>query len=68
MRIAPNAKFACFGLTRCWLQDSTPAVLQLRPGMWASRTLDLKMAEHWPAWLGSITMGTVLLGFLFSAR
>jgi hypothetical protein len=56
MKIAPNEKFACFVLTRCWMQDGVPEELQLGPAMWASRTPDLKMAEHWPKWLGSITM------------
>lgn len=56
MNIAPNEKFACFVFTRCSMADTTPAELELGPSTWATTTLDLKVAEHWAGWLGSITM------------
>lgn len=55
LKIAPSEKFACFVLTRCWMQDGAPDELQLGANTWATRSLDVKIAEHWPAWLGSVT-------------
>ena len=56
MRIASNEKFACFALTRCWLSEGFPEALELGPNLWTVTALDLKIAEHWAGWLGSITM------------
>ncbi len=56
MRIAPGEKFACFAFTRCWLADVMPSELDLRPRLWAATSLHFDVAEHWQAWLGSITM------------
>jgi hypothetical protein len=54
LKITPGEKFSCFAFSRCSAADDLPEELVLGTGVVVRR--DLGIGEHWPAWLGSLTM------------
>lgn len=68
VKIAPGEKFSCFAFSRCSAADDLPEELVLGPGVVARRDLGIAVGEHWPAWLGSLTMNELkAIGLTFFA-